>query len=107
MSCMILLTYDTILTLLNRQCLRDAQFDIWYRNMILGQLYLTTTFFFLQCIQLRTQGVVLKYCNFEGYAECILLMYPKGDVIFLYGDVIIVIGHHTVMRQFLHCKSGQ
>ena len=64
-------------------------------------------FFFLQCIQLRTQGVVLKYCNFKGYAECILLMYPKGDVLFLCGDVIIVIGHHRVMRQSLHCNSGQ
>ena len=66
--------------------------------MILGQLCLTTTFFLLQCIQLRTEGVVLKNYNFKGYAECILLMYPKGDVLFLYGDVIVVIGHHRGMR---------
>jgi len=98
MSCMILLTYAKILTLFNGKCPRDAQFDIWYRKLILGQLFLTTTFFFLQCIQLRTQGVVLKYCNFEGYAECILLLYPKGDVLFLCQDVIIVTSNHRVMR---------
>ena len=76
------------------------KYDTW-------QLCLTTIFFALQCIQQRTQGVVLKYCNFKGYDECILLMYPKGDVLFLCQYVIIVIGHHRVMRQSLHCKSSQ
>ena len=41
---------------------------------------------------------VLKYCNFEEYSKCILLMYPKGDVLFLCWDVTIVFGHHRVMR---------
>ena len=98
MSCMIILTYDTILNFFNGKCLKDAQFDIWYRKLVPGQLCLTTIFFFLQCIQLRTQGVVLKYCNFKGYAEGILLMYPNGDVLFLCRDAIIVIGNHRVMR---------
>ena len=48
---------------------------------------------------------VLKYCNFEEYSKCILLMYPKGDVLFLRQGVTIVFGHHRVMRYNLHCKS--
>ena len=50
---------------------------------------------------------VLKYCNFEEYYKCILLMCPKGDVLFLHRDVTNVFGHHRVMRYNLHCKSGQ
>ena len=49
---------------------------------------------------------VLKYCNFEEYSKCILLMYPKGDVLFLRRDVTIVFGHQKVMMYNLHCKSG-
>ena len=41
---------------------------------------------------------VLKYCNFKGYSKCILLKYPKGDAIFLSWDIIIVIGHHIIVR---------
>ena len=55
----------------------------------------------------ETQFELLKYCNFEEYSKCILLMYPKGDVLFLHRDVTIVFGHHRVVRFSLHCKSGQ
>ena len=40
----------------------------------------------------------VEYHNFKGYSKCILLMYPKGDVLFLRWNVIIVTGHHRVMR---------
>ena len=50
---------------------------------------------------------LMKYCNFEEYSKCILLMYPKGDVLFLHRDVTIIFGHYRVTRYNLHCKSGQ
>ena len=48
-------------------------------------------------IPLLLRGSV-EYCNFKGYSKCILLIYPKGDVLFLCWDVTIVFGHHRVMR---------
>ena len=49
---------------------------------------------------------VLKYCNIEEYSKFILLIYPKGDVLFLCRNVTIVFGHHRVMRYILHFNLG-
>ena len=55
----------------------------------------------------KVNGNMLKYCNVKGYSKCILLMYPKGNDLFLCRDVTIVFVHHRVMRYNHHCKSGQ
>ena len=51
--------------------------------------------------------ILLKFCNFKEYSKCILLMYPKGDVLFLRRDATIVFDLHRVMRYNLHCNLGQ
>ena len=41
---------------------------------------------------------VLKYCNFEEYSIVFYYFNLFGDVLFLRRDVVIVFGHHRVMR---------
>ena len=42
--------------------------------------------------------VVLKYCKFEEYSIVFNYYNVFGDVLFLRWDVVLVFGHHRVMR---------